>query len=106
MFINNFTHVSKRSRARPFPSKKLVERVQSATKCGDYLWPFTAESDALATFPAMPRLPAAPFSPRLRRREEDHASLLVSCHARFAVQLTFALRAVKVAFRFCDGPCR
>jgi hypothetical protein len=23
--------------------KKLVERVQSATKCGDYLWPFTAE---------------------------------------------------------------
>jgi hypothetical protein len=26
--------------------KKLVERVQSATECGDYLWPFTAESDA------------------------------------------------------------
>jgi len=24
--------------------KKLVERVQSATICGDYLWPFTAES--------------------------------------------------------------
>ena len=43
MFINNFAQVSRRSLCFSLP-KKLVERVQSATKCGDYLWPFTAES--------------------------------------------------------------